>query len=243
MLPAVLFLHGFFASGACIPAQALRESLHGVADVLSPDLPLHPAEALRFIRQICLDRHPAVLVGNSAGSFLAQQVAAEFSLPAVLGNPYFLMTEFLEPRRGPQRYKAPRVNGRQEFVIDQVLIDEFARLQAHQFDGVTPSQQERVVGLFGTHDTLAHFEPLFLRHYTHALHFPGAHTPTAEEVTEYYAPLYFLCLLSEPLFFLYVEQGRELCVDTLVVSVEPFAFLQGEEGNVDRCGVDWTECQ
>ena len=143
MLPAVLFLHGFFASGACIPAQALRESLHGVADVLSPDLPLHPAEALRFIRQICLDRHPAVLVGNSAGSFLAQQVAAEFSLPAVLGNPYFLMTEFLEPRRGPQRYKAPRANGRQEFVIDQVLIDEFARLQAHQFDGVTPSQQER----------------------------------------------------------------------------------------------------
>lgn len=189
MLPTVLFLHGFFASGACIPAQALRESLHGVADVLSPDLPLHPAEALRFIRQICLDRHPAVLVGNSAGSFLAQQVAAEFSLPAVLGNPYFLMTEFLELRRGPQRYKAPRSNGRQEFVIDQVLIDEFARLQAHQFDGVTPSQQERVVGLFGTHDTLAHFEPLFLRHYTHALHFPGAHTPTAEEVTEYYAPV------------------------------------------------------
>ena len=46
-----------------------------------------------------------------------------------------------------------------------------------------------MVGLFGTHDTLAHLAPLFLRHYTHALHFPGVHTPTAEEVTEYDAPV------------------------------------------------------
>lgn len=188
MLPIVLFLHGFFASGSCIPAQSLRESFRGEADVLSPDLPLHPEQSLRFIRQLCLDRRPAVIVGNSAGSFLAQQIAVELGIPALLGNPYFMMTEFLEPRRGLQKYKASRADGKQDFVIDQTLIDEFARLQEHQFDAVTPQQQERVVGLFGTHDTLAHFEPLFLQHYTHALHFPGAHTPTAEEVAEYYVP-------------------------------------------------------
>ena len=27
------------------------------------------------------------------------------------------------------------------------------------------------------------------QHYIHAYHFPGAHTPTAEEVREYYVPL------------------------------------------------------
>lgn len=44
-------------------------------------------------------------------------------------------------------------------------------------------------GLFGEKDTLAHFEPLFFEHYTHAYRFPGAHTPTAQEVKDYYLPL------------------------------------------------------
>jgi len=43
--------------------------------------------------------------------------------------------------------------------------------------------------LFGEHDTLAHFEPLFLEHYTYSYHFPGAHTPTAQEVKTWYVPL------------------------------------------------------
>ena len=45
------------------------------------------------------------------------------------------------------------------------------------------------MGLFGEQDTLAHFEPLFLTHYNHSFHFPGAHTPTAEEVRRWYVLL------------------------------------------------------
>lgn len=51
----ILFLHGFYASGQCIPAIALRESFAGRADVLTPDLPMHPQDALRFIREL-IDR-------------------------------------------------------------------------------------------------------------------------------------------------------------------------------------------
>lgn len=188
MTTKILFLHGFFASGSCQMAQTLRECFEGEAEVLTPDLPLHPKAALRLIRQLCLDNHPAVIVGNSAGSFLAQQIATQLGIPALIGNPYFMMTEFLEPRRGMRHYKAPRADGRQEMMIDQSLIDEYGQLQEHQFDNIPPAMQEKVVGLFGTHDTLAHFEPLFLEHYSHALHFPGAHTPTPEEVAKYYVP-------------------------------------------------------
>lgn len=35
----ILFLHGFFASGQCQPALALREAFEGRAEVISPDLP------------------------------------------------------------------------------------------------------------------------------------------------------------------------------------------------------------
>ena len=76
MARKILFLHGFFASGACVPAVALKESLSGQAQVLAPDLPLHPREALDLIQRLCERERPDMLVGNSNGAFLAQMVAA-----------------------------------------------------------------------------------------------------------------------------------------------------------------------
>ena len=110
----ILFLHGFFATGSCPMARALKEAFEGTAVVLTPDLPLHPKEA---------------------------------------------------------------------------LIEEFAELEAVQFDHCNPYYKDRVWGLFGEQDTLAHFSPLFLQHYNQAFHFPGGHTPTEQEVKTWYAPL------------------------------------------------------
>ena len=189
MTTKIFFLHGFFASGSCIPAQALKQAFTGKAEVLISDLPLHPREALTFITNLCEREHPDVLVGNSNGSFLAQIVASRMGISALLGNPYFEMTRFLSERIGAHEYKSLRADGRQHFVIDQPLIDEFTKVQAHQWDDCRPEMADRIWGLFGENDHLAHFEPLFLQHYTHVYHFPGAHTPTAEEVREYYVPL------------------------------------------------------
>ena len=76
----ILFLHGFYASGQCVPAVALREAFEKggtprpgesrggyLANVLTPDLPLHPHDAIRLIREICDKEKPDVLVGNSCG--------------------------------------------------------------------------------------------------------------------------------------------------------------------------------
>ncbi len=185
----VLFLHGFYASGQCVPAVALSEVLKGKAELLTPDLPLHPNEALAFVSTLCEQEHPDLLVGNSCGSFYAQIVVSKNGIPALLGNPHFRMTEFLKPRVGQQRYKSPRKNGKQEFIIDEELISEFAALEVHQFDDASNRNKDLVWGLFGEQDTLAHFEPLFLEHYTNSFHFPGGHTPTAEEVKTWYYPL------------------------------------------------------
>ena len=161
----------------------------GKAEVLTPDLPLHPKEALTFIEDICQQEKPCVLVGNSNGAFLAQIVASRLGLPALLGNPYLEMTRFLSERIGEHKYKSLRADGHQHFIIDQSLIDEFAEVQAHQWDTYRPELNDRIWGLVGENDHLAHFEPLFRQYYAHVYHFPGAHTPTAEEVREYYVPL------------------------------------------------------
>ena len=170
-------------------AMALKEAFNGTAVVQTPDLPLHPKEALREIRSIIDREQPDLLLGNSCGSFLAQMLAPVVGIPALLGNPYFMMTEFLKERIGEHEYKAPRKDGNQRLVIDEALIGEFAELEAVQFDHCDPYYKDRVWGLFGDNDAIAHFCPLFLEHYNQAFHFPGGHTPTEQEVKTWYAPL------------------------------------------------------
>lgn len=196
----ILFLHGFFASGQCVPALALREAFErqgvgersagiGRAELITPDLPTHPRMALEQIKEICDKQKPDLIVGNSCGSFYAQMLAPIVGVPALLGNPHFQMTEFLKQRIGEHEYKSPRKDGNQKFLIDEALIQEFAELEAIQFNKCNPSYKNKVWGLFGEQDTLAHFEPLFLEHYTQSFHFPGGHTPTADEVRAWYVPL------------------------------------------------------
>lgn len=193
----ILFLHGFFASGSCIPAIALHEAFEGRVRVITPDLPIHPKEALMFIHQLCDKEKPDLLVGNSNGSFLAQIIAPIVGIPALLGNPHLEMTEFLKPRIGEHQYKSPRMDGKQDFVINEALISEFEELQKEQFKNVSPYWKDKIWGIFGEQDTLAHYKPLFLKYYTNAYSFPGGHTPTAEEVKTWYVPLIENMLMQE----------------------------------------------
>ena len=207
----ILFLHGFFASGSCPMAMALKEAFDGQAIVITPDLPLHPQEALRYIRTLIDKEKPDLLLGNSCGSFLAQMLAPVVGIPALLGNPHFKMTGFLKERMGEQEYKAPRKDGNQRLVIDEALIEEFAELEAKQFDNCNPNFKDRVWGLFGEQDTLAHFEPLFLRHYAISHHFPGGHTPTEQEVKSWYAPI--------------AQQMLDECASSTEVHIETFSHV------------------
>ena len=210
----ILFLHGFFATGSCPMARALKEAFEGTAVVLTPDLPLHPKEALKEIRSIIDREQPDLLLGNSCGSFLAQMLAPVVGIPALLGNPYFMMTEFLKERIGEHEYKAPRRDGNQRLVIDEALIEEFAELEAVQFDHCNPYYKNRVWGLFGEQDTLAHFSPLFLEHYNQAFHFPGGHTPTEQEVKTWYAPLAQKMLMEFSANFQSFHGNRQIIMET-----------------------------
>lgn len=216
----ILFLHGFFASGRCILAMALRECLGSRATIVAPDLPMHPKSAIGFIRDLIDKEKPDLLIGNSCGAFYAQMVAPVVGIPALLGNPHFRMTEFLKQRIGEHQYKSPRTDGVQEFVIDKALIEEFAELEAIQFCYCNPYYRDHIWGLFGEQDALAHFEPLFLEHYNQSFHFPGGHTPTAEEVGEWYVPLAEKLLEQYPLpkdgsrYFRHFKGGRYRFVRT-----------------------------
>lgn len=194
----VIFLHGFFAGGQCEQAQALREALGGKAEVLSPDLPLHPHDAIELIRIICDREKPDLLVGNSCGAFYAQMIAPRAGIPALLGNPSFTMSAFLNERIGEHLYKCPRADGNQTFTITAELVEEFRHIETVQFDCCSSYWRDKVWGLFGQSDTLMHGEGLFLEHYNNSVRFPGGHTPTAAEVRTWYAQLAEKILLRYP---------------------------------------------
>lgn len=185
----ILFLHGFFSGGNCVIADTLKKNLSDVAEVISPDLPLHPEEAVKMIRSIIDQKKPDLLVGNSCGSFYAQMLSPVTGIPALLGNPYFEMSSFLEKRIGSHTYKCQRQNGINDFVIDDTLVDEFRQLEKHQFDYCCEYYRDKVWGIFGDNDPIAHYRGLFIEYYNNSYSFPGEHTPTAEEVMQYYAPL------------------------------------------------------
>ena len=57
----ILFLHGFYASGQCVPAVALKEAFEGEVDVITPDLPMHPKETVRLIRGLIDSEKPCAI--------------------------------------------------------------------------------------------------------------------------------------------------------------------------------------
>ena len=179
----------FLCQWSVCTCYCTERGFEGEAAVIPPDLPMHPKEAVSYIRGLIDREKPDLLIGNSCGSFYAQMVAPVVGVSALLGNPHFQMTEFLKQRIGEHQYKSARKDGNQNFVIDETLIEEFAELEAIQFNNCNPDFKDRIWGLFGEKDTLAHFEPTFLKYYNKSFHFLGGHTPTADDVRTWYVPL------------------------------------------------------
>lgn len=182
IMERILFLHGFTSSGDCEIANTLRTSLKATAEIMAPDLPLYPYTAMDMLKDMCGAERFDLIVGSSCGSFYGQQLVGLTGLPAILVSPFLKMTEFLEPRLGEHEYKSPRADGRQRFKVTQQLVDEFAKMQRHQFDHYSEANRYRVWGMFGSHDTIAHFRNLFVRYYPTAIDYDGPHTMTAENV-------------------------------------------------------------
>ena len=62
----LIYFHGFGSSGEGSTVRSLRELLPEW-EVLAPDIPVDPAEALPFLRDFCKREQPNVIVGTSIG--------------------------------------------------------------------------------------------------------------------------------------------------------------------------------
>ena len=82
----ILYIHGFASCGDSTKTRLLKAHF-GEAEVLAPDVPVVPDEALAFLRHLIETRDISLLIGSSLGGFYATVLSAEYGLNAVLINP------------------------------------------------------------------------------------------------------------------------------------------------------------
>lgn len=182
----LIYFHGFGSSGEGSTVKTLRELLPDW-EVLAPDIPVDPAEALPFLKEVCMKEQPDVIVGTSMGGMYAQQM---YGFKRVCVNPAFDISQHEDILKvGTFDFFNPRKDGEKTFTITSEIIRHFAEMEAHQFDDITEKDQVNVYGLFADNDTTVNCEDIFRQHYKNVIHFHGEHRLNQEVIENVLVPL------------------------------------------------------
>ena len=182
----LIYFHGFGSSGAGSTVNILHELLPNWT-VLAPDIPVDPAEALPFLKRLCKNEHPDIVMGTSMGGMYTQQMRG---FKRICINPAFDISKHKDIlKEGSFEFFNPRKNGDSTFTITPEIIQHFAEMEAHQFDGITNDDKENVYGLFADNDTTVNCEDIFLQHYKNVVHFHGEHRLNRQVIEDVLVPL------------------------------------------------------
>lgn len=160
----VLYIHGFASAGSTGTAIQMRNHLYpkGV-QVVSPDVPVDPLEAISFLKDLLDKEQPDLIVATSMGALYAEQLKGKIR---ILVNPSFHMARLLTFRGlGRREFRNKRQDGATDFKVDKTMIHAFQQVEKESFKGITNEEKSLVWGLFGTQDKLVNCQSDFLKHY------------------------------------------------------------------------------
>ena len=153
----MMYVHGFASSGSSGTVMALRKHMTGW-EVIAPDLPVDPFEALGLLHNIVATENPEIVVGTSMGGMYTQQL---WGVPRIVVNPSFEMSRsLLFGKMGRNKYMSKRKDGATEFRIDKAVVERFKLMEKEQFSGINEQEKQLVIGLFGDKDPVVQFQPL-----------------------------------------------------------------------------------
>lgn len=200
----LIYFHGFASSGASGTVQLLRKMLPS-AEVIAPDIPVDPEEALPFLKDLVEAEQPDVIVGTSMGGMYAQQMHGHLR---VCVNPAFRMSTMSKvPHTGEHKWLNGRKDSAKTFRVTADTLKHFNQMERKQFDGITSDDKDLCYGLFGINDTLVN--PIntyntFMKYYHHAERIEAEHQLNEKVLRKYLLPL-----LHQLLGSLYDEAVKE----------------------------------
>lgn len=168
----IVYFHGFASSGASGTVELLRKHLPEI-EIVAPDIPVDPDEALPLLQQLCKDEQPDLVIGTSMGAMYAQQM---FGYRKICVNPAFNMSRLSSVlKTGEHKFLNGRKDGQKTFKITKDIIQHFNMMERQQFKGITDFDKENTYGLFGIHDKTVSTYDMFRKYYKNAQRFDGEH--------------------------------------------------------------------
>lgn len=169
----IIYLHGFGSSGQSGTVKHLRK-IFPQCNVLAPDIPVNPVEAIPFLKKLCEENKPYIIIGTSMGGMYAMQM---YHYKRICVNPALRMselTDILKP--GTFKYFQPTLTGETHFTITDDTIQQFREMEAHMFDGVNDENSQCCWGFFGDEDKTVNCRKEFEEHFAHTVRtFHGGH--------------------------------------------------------------------
>ena len=185
----IIYFHGFGSSHASGTVEILRRELVN-DEIMAPDIPVDPANALPYLKELCQAEQPDLVIGTSMGGMYAQQMR---DFKRILVNPAFTMSTMSKTfRTGEFRFFNGRYDGAKTFRITKDIIQHHNQMERLQFKNITAEQKETCWCLVGLHDTaVTNAEVLFKKNYLadHVLRFDGEHQLNEKVIKKVLIPL------------------------------------------------------
>ena len=166
----IIYIHGFASAGSTGTAERLRTLLPS-ATIISPDVPVEPAVAQAFLKDLCQKEQPDLIIGTSMGGMYTEQLNG---FDRICVNPALHLEETIRKNigLGKMEFQNPRADGETWFMVTKGLLEAFREITSQRFQ---TNDGDRVWGLFGREDTLVDCYDEFHAHYRQAIRFNGEH--------------------------------------------------------------------
>ena len=129
-MPKILYLHGFASCGEGNKSTLLK-AYFGTDNVIAPDLPPSPIDAIDAIEEILGSSKIDILIGSSLGGYYATVLAEKYCMKAVLLNPSTQPWETLAAYTGWQK----RFCDEEVFEFQSVYLEQLKMLQTAPEEG------------------------------------------------------------------------------------------------------------
>ena len=193
----IIYLHGLSSSGNSNTSHRIKE-LFPKDNVIAPDLPVNPFDAIRLIDNILkpLPVNDTVVLGTSMGGMFAQQQAP---YRRILVNPAFHVSTLLRDNIGKkQPFFSQRHDGTTEFDVTEELCRQYDDMESKQFEKADSAKN--VIGLFGKDDETVNCKLEYLDHYSLYHVFEGGHRMNNEVIANVLVPVLTFLLKPEYAF-------------------------------------------
>ncbi|MDL2304918.1 hypothetical protein LJC72_06220 [Bacteroides sp. OttesenSCG-928-D19] len=176
----IIYIHGLSSSGNSNTTRLLKLLLPNV-QVLSPDLPINPQEAVCVLKELCKREAPDLVMGTSMGGMFAQQL---HGYKKILVNPAFHVSETVRKRIGINPFLNKRKDGSTSYEITEELCNAYFEMEQQQFAGITPFDKENTYAFFGNEDDEVCCYEEYHQYYQHCIWYLGKYRLTFEAIQE-----------------------------------------------------------